>query len=316
MKDSKYYFSRLDLTPLLDVVFIFLFVVLVIFSRHYNDTVTKEKEKFQQTIQQLTTQLEQLQQSNTALLHEKDELIQKQEEFNQLLQAQAEKWKQVQQALVEKEENIALLKTQLAKTKEQSITQLDKMQAMLDNTKNGQAQITQQLNEQLVSVQQALTVETTKNAQLLTQQQQLAKELAQTKQQNNDYYTHIQRLTEIQQTPSITTLLKAEFVNEIINTYLITIEPLDPEHTGEGNKVILTTRSGQKRDTIIYQQNKSQLKDFFDENIPQQNKDKTFIIFLRDNKSSLEYAKWVKEYLKDNQFYFKESLMDTALTKN
>jgi len=169
---------------------------------------------------------------------------------------------------------------------------------------------------QLIGLQQALHAKTAENTQLMTQQKTLYSELNQTKQQIKDYSTLVQRLQENQELPTITTALKAEFVNEIINTYVITIKPIDPKNTGEGNKIILITRSGQERNITIYQQNKAQLKDFFDENIPHQNKDKTFIIFLRDGKSSLEYAKWVKDYLKDNQFYFKESLLESSIITN
>ncbi len=316
MKDSKYYFSRLDLTPLLDVVFILLFATLVIVGKHYNDTVTKEREKFTQTHQQFEAQLHQLQQKNADLSLENIQLIKKQAEFSELLQQQAEKWTGVKQALGEKEEKITLLENQLEEIKQKSNSQLAQIKEKLLESEESKTKEVQQINLQLTGLQQTLRAKTAENTQLMRQQKTLYSELDQIKQQVKDYSTLVQRLQENQELPTITTALKAEFVNEIINTYIITIKPIDPKNTGEGNKIILITRSGQERNITIYQQNKTQLKDFFDENIPHQNKDKTFIIFLRDGKSSLEYAKWVKDYLKDNQFYFKESLLESSIITN
>lgn len=310
MKESKYYFSRLDLTPLLDVVFILLFATLVILSRHYKETVIKEREKFQQaqteiqeTRQQLETKINQLQQLNF-------NLINKNKEVSELLQQQAAKWTAIRQALTEKEEKITLLERQLEEIKAESVEQLAKIQTKLVNTQNSQEKTTHQMSTELAKVQSALQAKTIENTQLLTKQQTLTNNLNQIKQQLEDNLTLIQHFQESQKSSTIMTTLKAEFVNEIINTYVITIKPIDPENTGEGNQIILTTRSGKEKEIIVYKEKKEQLKDFFDENIPHQNKDKTFIIFLRDSKSSLEYAKWVKDYLKDNQFYFKESLAE------
>lgn len=167
MKPDRYY-AQIHLAPLLDVVFVTLFVIVLTVSKTYKDTAQLETATHQQQTAELDEQLQQSRTQLRALRTERGELATALTQRNRAFQA-------VQAALAEKTTEVDMLQSTLARVKEEGTA----AQEDAARTAQGYQQTIQNLQAQLHDVQDERATLEEQVASLAQQKNQLSTHLEQ-----------------------------------------------------------------------------------------------------------------------------------------
>ena len=280
---SKSYYSQINLAPLLDVIFVTLFMVLLSVGKTYQDTSAQEAAQYAETLSEMeeaaqarATEISALSAASGRNEQTAVQLQEQVDELTALLAQSAQELKAAQGEITAWEESASLEDEAFQEA-------LSTLQTDLQETQ-----------EQLQMAQLDAQILETANI-TLTAELQVAEQRAE------EYGEQIKQLeANFGASPmdEAVSSIKAEFVDTYIDIYTIEIF-----RGGSGISCLrVTNKNGNQVEEVV--STEEQVNTFLDDELNQFDNDRTLVIFMTTANSLYQHEQWVETYLRENDFPF------------
>lgn len=280
---SQSLYSQLNLAPLLDVIFVTLFMVLLSVGNTYRDTSEAEAAQYAETLSELESTAQE----------QAEELSTLQAQATRSGQSVAQLEDQVEElttALAQSSEDLQAAQREIAAWEEASTLEEEAFQEALSELQTGLQETQEQLQLAQTDAQLLETTNITLTAQL-----QRAEARAE------EYGEQVEQLeTRFQASAAeeAVSALKSEFVDTYIDIYTIEIF-----RGGSGvSRLRVTNKNNNQEEEVI--STREQVYTFLDDELDQFDTDRTLVIFMTTSNSLYEHEQWVESYLRENDFPF------------
>ena len=327
--------SQINLAPLLDIVFVTLFVVVIGMGHGYRDDLDAQDQAHQENLRGLENQaglaqarlrqararVDALRKLRLVLEEEKNGLLGDLSEVHATLLAQEHELDELRAELAGKEARIASLSELMEKVKSELEDKIGALESRLADYKRDVKYLNLDLSrlrgeiDALLAEKQQLHTELRGIAR---EKQQLSESLAKletevdflkqgekiSKQRILEYRRQLARI-EAKMGEPVATTLKAEFVDKYINLYTLSVDYNQNKQVGT---LSLSGRGGKPHGINIT--GKQQVRNFLSQELSHYEKDKTLILLMKSHDSRYRHEKWVENYLQEHRFQIGQGRRD------
>lgn len=280
---SKSHYSQINLAPLLDVIFVTLFLVLLSVGKTYKDTSAQEAAQYVETI----AEMEEVAQARATEINALSAAAGRNEQTIAQLQGQVD---ELTALLAQSAQELEATQDEIAAWEESASLEEAAFQEALSTLQTDLQETQEQLQMAQLDAQLLETTNLTLTAEL-----QVAEQRAE------EYGEQIEQLEanfEASALDEAVSSLKAEFVDTYIDIYTIEIF-----RGGSGtSRLRVTNKNGNQVEEVV--STADQVDTFLDDELNPFDNDRTLVIFMTTANSLYQHEQWVESYLRGNDFPF------------